>query len=309
MSRITELKHRLRNSLRVLAGASVLPSGRTGLPPVIPPVTPLPAAPAARNSIFDAYITIAPNPQVALDLFKGEWSSQLPGPYAALQAGPIGLFNDDRITWALEQLGGAAGKSVLELGPLEGGHSYMIEQADAAEIIAIEANSRAFLKCLIVKELLGLKRVQFLCGDFIEYLRATPRRFDLIVASGVLYHMRDPAELIELLAQHTDHVFIWTHYYDAAVIKASPVLVPKFPGGRPAEHAGFKHSLYRQEYQLPPDCSGFCGGSATHSAWMPREEILACVRYFGFDQLQIAFDVPEHPNGPSFAFVASRSTP
>ncbi|RRR72214.1 MAG: class I SAM-dependent methyltransferase [Candidatus Viridilinea halotolerans] len=288
----------------MLAGAEPSPQW----PPVSAPPAPVTAnGPEAKSNILDAYITTAPSPQVALDLFKGEWSSQLPAPFEHLQAGPVGLFTDVRITWAIERLGGVAGQRVLELGPLEGGHSYILEQAGAAEIVAIEANSRAFLKCLIVRELLGLAHVQFLCGDFVEYLRTTPDRFDAIVASGVLYHMRNPAELIELVAQHSDRVFFWTHYYDKALINASPVLAPKFPASTPTEHAGFKHTLYRQEYQLSLDCSRFCGGGAVHSAWMAREELLDCVRYFGFDQIEIGFEAPTHPNGPCFAFVATRS--
>jgi SAM-dependent methyltransferase len=82
---------------------------------------------------------------------------------------------------------------VLELGPLEGGHSFMFERLGAREVIAIEANPRAYLKCLIIKELLDLRRVRFLCGDFLEYLRADGTDFDLVFASGVLYHMRNLA--------------------------------------------------------------------------------------------------------------------
>ncbi len=36
--------------------------------------------------------------------------------------------------------------NILELGPLEGAHTYQLR------ILAIEANAEAFLKCLVVKE-------------------------------------------------------------------------------------------------------------------------------------------------------------
>lgn len=294
MSPVDEFKRRLRAGVRALAG-------------IDRQADPARAAPQPRSATLDYYVTTAPSPQNALDLFRGEWSSALPPPYADLQAGPLGLFADARIAWALEQLGGVEGRSVLELGPLEGGHSYMLERAGAAEVIAIEANSRAFLKCLVVKELLGLSRARFLCGDFVEYLRGAPRRFDLIVASGVLYHMRNPAELIELMARASDRVLVWTHYYDEAIIRASPALAPKFPSRAPAEHAGFAHTLYRQEYQVALEWSGFCGGSAEHSAWMARDELFACVRHFGLSELRVAFEAPDHPNGPSLAFIATRS--
>ncbi len=305
MSRFNTIKQRLRAGLRAFAGinelVAVTPSP---LPP--PPPSPPPAVLPTHSRILDYYLTTAPDPQQTLDLFKDEWSSQLPEPYNHLRAGTVGLFNDVRITWAFTQFGDLHGMSALELGSLDGGHAYMLEQAGAAEVIAIEANSRAFLRCLIVKELLKLQRVQFLCGDFVAYLRTAPRRFDLIIASGVLYHMRNPAELIALLAQTSDRIYVWTHYYDEAIIKASPVLAPKFPSSTPTEYGGFAHQLYRQEYQVALALSTFCGGTAEHSAWMSRADLFACVRYFGFTAIEVAFEVPEHPNGPCLAFVATR---
>ena len=125
----------------------------------------------ATASILDAYVKSAPSAQNALDIFKGEWASVLPPPYNHLQAGGIPLFQDQRAAWALEQLGGCQGQRVLELGPLEGAHSYILQQHGAASVTAIEANTRAYLKCLIVKELLGLDRVH----DHREPARQHPR--------------------------------------------------------------------------------------------------------------------------------------
>ncbi|HEY9709972.1 MAG TPA: hypothetical protein V6D48_17330, partial [Oculatellaceae cyanobacterium] len=127
-------------------------------------------------NILDKYVTSVPSPQNAFDIFKGEWSSKLPEPFAALQAGSAPLFEDPRIDWCNAQFGGFEGKTVLELGPLEAGHTYMIERLGAGEIVSIEANTRAYLKCLIVKELLELKHTRFLCGDFVEYLRTNPKK-------------------------------------------------------------------------------------------------------------------------------------
>ncbi|MGH8631244.1 MAG: class I SAM-dependent methyltransferase [Burkholderiales bacterium] len=262
----------------------------------------------ARLNILEAYVRTAPTPQNALDIFRGEWSSKLPGPLEGLNAGPLGLFDDDRLKWFVSEIGGVDGKSVLELGPFEGGHTYMLEKMGAAEILAIEANSRAYLKCLIVKELLELRRARFLCGDFVEYLRQPGPNFDVCLASGVLYHMRNPAELIALLAKRCKRgLFMWTHYYDAAVIKANRTLAVKFAENRPAEHEGFRHTLFRYKYQKALAWAGFCGGSVPESAWMPREDILACLNHFGFTEVRISFDTPDHPNGPAFAIVATRN--
>ena len=57
-------------------------------------------------------------------------------------------------------------------------------EAAGATVIGVEANKDAFLKCLVVKELLQLQRCSFLCGDAIEYLQETADKFDVCVASG-----------------------------------------------------------------------------------------------------------------------------
>lgn len=254
------------------------------------------------------YVTTLPCPQNALDIFKGEWSSKFPPPLDLLQAGEIGLFADARIQWLFSEVGTLNQKHILELGPLEGMHSYMLEQNGAESVTAIESNTHAFLRCLIAKELLQMHRVRFLCGDFIGYLKhpACPT-FDLIMACGVLYHMTNPVELIALLAGHCRaQVFLWTHYYDETWAQAKD-LKWKFPFSQPADYGGFSHRLVRQIYGTGAlDWKGFCGGSRAYSHWLYREEILSALRHFGFSDLKIAFDTLEHPNGPSMAIIASR---
>ena len=59
----------------------------------------------------------------------------------------------------------------------------MFERA-GAEVVAIEGNPRAFPRCLVTKELLGLRRVSYQCGDFMAYLRNAPRRFDVVTRAA-----------------------------------------------------------------------------------------------------------------------------
>ena len=262
---------------------------------------------APGANILDGYVESAPGPQSTLDIFRGEWSSALPAPLSNCTAGPVGLFDDDRVKWFMKEIGGVAGKTVLELGPLEGGHTYMLEKAGALKITGIEANSRAFLKCLIVKELLGLQRSCFLCGDFMEYLREAGPNFDVCLAAGVLYHVQNPAELLALLARRcTGHLLLWTHYYDKELVAFNPELATRFTAAAKSEHAGFRYTLYRQEYRTDLKRPGFCGGSKATSQWLSREDILNCLSHFGFHDFRIGFDEPRHPRGPAFAVVAAR---
>ena len=254
------------------------------------------------------YVTASPTPQNAIDIFKGEWRSRLPEPLAHLNVGELALFEDSRIQWFIETIGQLEGLTVLELGPLEGAHSYMLEKCSAESIISIEANTQAYLKCLIVKELLGLKRVRFLCGNFVEYLRETQTpTFDLCLASGVLYHLQNPAEVIALLARRClKSLFLWTHYYDEMLVSKNPEVARRHTGRVEAVYEGFQHSLYRYEYQEARYMFGFSGAGTTYSHWMSRDDILRCLKHFGFVDFQIGFDEPEHPHGPAFALIAKQ---
>ncbi|MEZ4658248.1 MAG: hypothetical protein R2911_11805 [Caldilineaceae bacterium] len=49
------------------------------------------------NRTLEQYVTAAPDPQNAVDIFKGAWSSRLPAPYAGIKAGNLPLFEDVRI--------------------------------------------------------------------------------------------------------------------------------------------------------------------------------------------------------------------
>lgn len=258
------------------------------------------------GNILDAYVRTAPSAQNAIDIFKGEWASRFPAALETpVEAGGIPLFEDGRIVWAIHQLGGIQGNRILELGPLEGGHSYMLEQYGAASVISIEANTRAYLKCLIAKELLAMQRVRYVCGDFIEYLKGTSEQFDMILSSGVLYHMRNPVELLSLLASHTNRMYVWTHYYHAS-IETNPNLRHKFPSRSLADAGGFVHTLHRQEYQVSLDHPGFCGGNEDYSNWLSREDLLRCLSHLGFTDVRVDHEQLDHPHGPCLGLVAMK---
>jgi hypothetical protein len=266
--------------------------------------TALPAKFSRSPSILDSFCRVAPNDQNALDIFQGEWSSMLPPPFDQLKAGPMALFQDVRIPWALEALGGIGGLTALDLGPLEGGHAYMLENAGAAFVNCIEANTRAYLKCLIAKEILQLERTRFWCGNFIPFLETTDQHFDLIVASGVLYHMPEPIRLLELIARCTTRLYIWTHYYDASIINADANLKPHFQGQDVVQLGDTAITQYHQYYKAALKEKSYCGGSEASSKWLTRDGIITVLKHFGFTEFQFSFETPDHPHGPCMSLVA-----
>lgn len=246
--------------------------------------------------IKSEYISAAPSHQNAIDLFRGEWASRLPGPY---ESGEHDLFNDSRISWLVNELGGVQDMNVLDCGPLEGGHTYALEHA-GADVLGVEANTRAFLRCLVAKEVLAM-RSRFQLGDFLALLRS-PARFDLIVASGVLYHLTNPVDAIALAAQATDRLYLWTHYFDRDHL--SPTL--RFDEPHTETVRDFRHTLHRQHYQSRLGNRGFFGGAHDTSCWLERSDLLNALAFFGFDDVRVQFDHQVAEPGPSIALLARR---
>lgn len=273
-------------------------------PPPAPPPPPAATEPAA--TILDQYVRSAPSAQNAVDVFAGEWSSVLPT-RLGVQAGIVPLFEDPRITWVIDHVGGVDGFRVLELGPLEAGHTAMLHDAGAS-VVAIESNTRAFLKCLVVKELLDLQRSHFLLGDFVPYLQDTAERFELLLASGVLYHSPDPLGLLEAIGRVADRVAIWTHYYEPTVVNADPTKLRMFvPEPEVVTWRDRQVTLHRRNYLESLQWTGFCGGPETSALWMERDDLLAVLGDLGFAEITLQYDDHTNPNGASIMLCADRA--
>ena len=252
-------------------------------------------------NILDSYCGEFPAPANAISIFAGEWASNVPN----AGGGTAALFADSRLEEIITLCGGLDGKKCLELGPLEGGHTYMMWQRGAASILSIEANQRAFLKCLITKEIVG-HNGKVLLGDFVKYVEAADEKYDFVNMSGVLYHMVEPHRLIENVARLTDQVACWTHYFDPAVLAANELLRDRFSyTPQMVTAAGLEVSLHQQRYLEALQTLNFCGGKEEVSYWLPKADILGLFDASGFD-VHVLNDTPTHPNGPCMNFYAIR---
>ena len=259
-----------------------------------------------RINVLDQYIKSAPSAQTAIDLFEGEWSSILPLEIGGVSGGEVPLFDDIRIKKAEKVLGGFSTKSVLELGPLEGGHTCMLHRGGAASILAVEGNSRAFLKCLIIKELLGLNRTRFVLGDFSEFFKESQEKFDVCLASGVLYHSKDPVQLLYDISCSASALILWTHYYDENIMHDKKDLNKKFTRSETRIFADVEYNLHHYEYGEALRWTGFCGGSSSSSYWLQKDELKSFLTLFGFKELLLEEFNPSHPNGPAAFMVVCK---
>ncbi|WP_284178595.1 class I SAM-dependent methyltransferase [Rhabdaerophilum sp. SD176] len=263
---------------------------------------------AEKKASLDEYVTSFPNHQNAINCLPG-WNQAFPSELG-LNAGQQHLYADPRVLWALEQMGIVEGKRVLEIGPLEAGHTYLIDRHHPATLHAIEANKLSFLRCLVVKEILKLQHAEFFLGDAQLWLEQTDHAYDLILASGVLYHMQEPLRLLQAMGARSNNLFLWTHYADDEAMPPGDPRRGAFVGD--PEVQLFEHhpvTMHRRSYLGAWKNKAFCGGMHDLHRWVERRDILKVLELMGFDDIRIGLDEPDHPYGPAFSLFARRSIP
>lgn len=258
---------------------------------------------AAVNESFEQYEAGLPTHQKAIDALPG-WNSAFP-PQFGLTAGTHHLYADPRLEWAISKYGDMSGKRVLEVGPLEGMHTYRLSKENPSVIEAIEANKPCFFRCLVTKQIMNTERAVFYLGDIQEWLKLPREPYDLAIASGVLYHMPDPADFLRALAAQSRAVFIWTHYFDDEAMPRTDVRRAPFSESYETRNIdGFEVNYYERHYQDANKNAVFCGGLKDKHYWMRKSDIIELLRAFGLGNISIEHDNPNHPGGPSFSIFA-----
>lgn len=244
---------------------------------------------------LDRYVVGLPSAQNAIDILPG-WRRALP-PHLGVRTGAVGLHDDARIRWAIAQAGPLQGRRILELGPQEAADTVLLEQQAPDVIHAIEADRTAYLRCLVVKELLDLKRARFLLGDAALWLQATETRYDLIVASDLLHRSQHPLRLLDLIAARCDAFYLWTRYFDAAAMPPGDPRREPFSDTVGVEP--FHGVAVRLHRRKAPGGDPHC--------WIEKDALLDAIRALGFSDLRVAHDQPDHPDGPAVSIFASRA--
>lgn len=248
----------------------------------------------------DKFVQGLPANQKAIDCFEGLWYSKFPKTFE-VEGGVNELFEDSRLNWALTHLLPKSDWDVLELGPLEGGHSYYLEKhTNIRSVTAIEANRLCWLRCLVTKEVVDLKRTRFLLGDFLEYLRQSSRQYHLGLALGVLYHMANPLELLRLLAKACDDIILWTQFVtDEQKSKWQEVEL---------RDGQFTTTGYLHDYEGGTERDNFIGGVGSHAVWLTKDGILESLEGVGFSTVTEG-RVGENEFGGEITLVATKGRP
>ncbi|MEJ0095236.1 MAG: class I SAM-dependent methyltransferase [Methylocella sp.] len=255
--------------------------------------------------IKETFSASFPSHQAGMDLFEDGWYSRMPEG-SGLVGGQADNFSDVRVAWAAKVLGGLAGKTILELGPFEAYSTSQFEAMGAASVLSIEGSASNFLKCLLVKNIIGLNAT-FLYGDFTKFVEITKNRFDICWASGVLYHLTSPIEFLEGISNVSDVIFIWTQYYDKEVIASHPTAhLYQEQKKKIVDYGGKKLTLHGRDYPERAATAPFSGGGDVMSYWMELDDITHVLRHRGFNRIEMGVNHPHFPAGPACFFLAFR---
>lgn len=259
---------------------------------------------------LDAFCRRKPAPQNAVDIFGGSWKAAFPGKLG-VEAGKKNFFENhivERVDASLST--GIRGARVLEIGPYEGHYTYQLEQLHVQSITAVEVNVKNYLKCLIVKDLCGL-RASLVLGDFMQMEPRQLEGYDLCFAAGVLYHQVAPLEMLMKMSKVADRLYLWTHCY-GDIIDRNRKAYPNFGSAIVEEKKvmGYSCPHYYRTYlwendAQPPD--EFSGGPQSYAYWLRKRDALGFLEMLGYDKIEILIDMDTHPAGPVLALTAERS--
>ena len=189
-------------------------------------------------------------------------------------------------------------KRVIELGPFEGANSKQLIDLGASQVVAIEANRDAYIKCLAVKETFALDKLELVYDDFTKLIADetfhAAHTFDVCFAAGVLYHMHQPLETIANICRLAPVLYVHTHIASEKVPKDDWLVLTDEHG---EEYRGRKN-IYRSKSHW--------GGVHQYAVWLEEESMLRAFRNQGCT-ISDVYVGRNDVRGDYMSFVATRS--
>ena len=173
-------------------------------------------------------------------------------------------------------------KRILELGPLEGGNTIILEKLNPSRIVSIEARVDSYIKCCLIKNIYNLKLTKFYLGDIRDVSFNDYGTFDIAFIAGVLYHLDNPYLLLKQLSTVVNNVVIATHHadVDSPSSKIQTTILKTDSGD-------YKGKLFSEGNLNDPNC-----GIQEYSFWPYKDELLRMCRDVGFKNINIIKENP-----------------
>ncbi|HVE55363.1 MAG TPA: class I SAM-dependent methyltransferase [Pyrinomonadaceae bacterium] len=179
-------------------------------------------------------------------------------------------------------------KSVIELGSLEGGHSFALAKSPVVEkVLAVEGREKNIEKAKLVQDIFGDQKVEFVQGDIEKLDFQQFGTFDAVFCSGLLYHLPKPWELIPKLARVSPNIFIWTQISEEAKAKKM--------------REGWRGKIYREGGFFDP-----LSGLSKKSFWLSLGSLIGLLTANGYREIKIIEHNLAHPNGAAVTLAATK---
>lgn len=121
-----------------------------------------------------------------------------------------GIHDGDSVLASLDRLGfprDFSGKTVLDAGCNAGYYSFVAKRRGAERVLGVELDPRYVRQAQYLSNLLGLD-VQFI-NDDAHKVDASLGTFDIVICTGLMYHIPDPTNVLsKLAAVCTDTILI-----------------------------------------------------------------------------------------------------
>lgn len=177
-------------------------------------------------------------------------------------------------------------ETVLELGALEGAHSFLLAQHPGIKrVVALEGRDANLRKARLVQELLQIGNVEFVQAN-LEHADVTGLgKFDAVFCCGLLYHLPEPWKLLEQLPQIAPILFIWTQY----------------AAEKDARDIG---NGLRGKIQIEGGADEPLSGMSSTATWLTLPSLRDLLETSGYKRIDVIYDDLSHPNGPAVTIGA-----
>lgn len=256
--------------------------------------------------------------QAALDAVKrehGEWNYDIPLPFGIWTRDGRGLPHT-RLRRIVQMAADLAGKPldqcrVLDLACLDG--QFAIEFAlRGAQAVGIEIRESHVVKARFAAKALGLQAVEFHQDDVRNLSEAKHGRFDIVVCSGILYHLlaEDAINLVrEMCAVANRMVIIDTEH---SLAPWQQVVTPSgrtYEGQPVREHADDASDEAKR-------ANPWASWDNTTSFWFSRASLVNLLRHVGFTSVyeclaptHLNYGQPGRESATRITLVAIKGTP
>ena len=181
-----------------------------------------------------------------------------------------------------------AGKSIADLGCLEGGFATGFARLGMVAT-GFEIRKSNFENCLYVKSHVNLPNLTFVNADINDIEKYGP--FDAVWACGILYHLDYPRSFLEKAAKVCRKLLMLeTHFtYEERTPAADGWRLSEL-----CEHEGLKGRWFHEHEDVPLDDLERLKWSAwsnRRSFWLQKEYLLDLIHTIGFDIVLEQYDV------------------